>query len=79
MDTDQLPTTSFEQDLVDAVLEWWEQEGTGEAPHMVRLAMHSKGGRWGSGPWWCCECNRLVESTEVTYEETHDGCGGICS
>lgn len=69
---------SMINDLANKCLEWWEEEGTGEAPDFVRMAMHIRGGKWGSGPWWCCECNKLVESNEVTHEEFHENCGGLC-
>jgi hypothetical protein len=32
------------------------------------------------GKHWVCEkCGEGVYPKHVTYQETHDGCGGICS
>lgn len=28
--------------------------------------------------WYCTECDTYITGEEVTYEETHDGCGGAC-
>lgn len=29
--------------------------------------------------WVCGECGLGVHPRDVTYEETHAGCGGVCS
>lgn len=31
-----------------------------------------------SGTWTCLRCHSSVPPANVTYEETHDGCGGRC-
>jgi hypothetical protein len=31
-----------------------------------------------SSAWYCEKCGQEVDDTNVTYEETHDGCGGAC-
>jgi ribosomal protein L37AE/L43A len=31
-----------------------------------------------SSAWYCEECKQRVDGSNVTFEETHDGCGGKC-
>lgn len=28
--------------------------------------------------WYCEKCKQDVEGINVTFEETHEGCGGVC-
>lgn len=28
--------------------------------------------------WFCLRCSDRVENKDVTFQETHDGCGGCC-
>lgn len=28
--------------------------------------------------WYCHRCHQMVDPTRVKYDETHEGCGGVC-
>ena len=60
----------YDSYFTDGYVEWLEAKESLKSSHNKQSVKNNN--------WFCSRCKKDVEGVDVTFEETHVGCGGNC-